>query len=692
MPKANVTVTATFKAVDYTITKGTVTNGTLTIDKASAKAGETITVTATANEGYEVGSVTATGVTLSGGTNGVYTFTMPTADVTVNATFKAKTFTITKSAVTNGSLTVAANAAFGDTVKITATPASGYKVIKVTVTDAAGKAVTVSGSGNNYTFKMPAGNVTVAATFDAVDYTITKGSVTNGTLTVDKAAANVGEKITITATPNEGYEIASVTATGVTLSGGTNGVYTFTMPAANVTVNATFKTKSFTISKASVSNGSLTVAASAAVGDTVKITATPASGYNVAKVTVTDAAGKTVAVSGSGNNYTFKMPAGNVTVAAEFEKIPFTVTLNKTYNGTASVDKTNAYYGETITIKVEANDNYVVEYVSVLDSSNKSVSVKTKMNGDYSFTMPASDVKITVGFMVKSFNINADAGKNGKLKVAGSAGYGSTVEFTVEPDEGYEIESLKVTTSGGKEITVNNSNDKYSFKMPASKVNIKVSFAAIEYKIEMKSTENGTFTVSNDAANFGDKIKVVANPDENYQVNSVTITDSKGNLVSYTGEGEEYSFDMPSSDVTVQVTFEKIPDITYAVTIAQAQNGKISVSKDVAGAGSVVTITCTPDEGYMVDTVTVLDADGNAVEVSGSENVHAFAMPEGNATVTVTFKVDPNYQAEVPTTAPVQGDDNTGSSASAWIVPGAILLLIVVILVMIVVILTKKKK
>ncbi len=67
----------------------------------------------------------------------------------------------------NGDVTVSPkNAAKGDTVTITVTPDSGYKVDKVTVTNANGNTITVTDKGNGkYTFTMPASKVTVTPIF-----------------------------------------------------------------------------------------------------------------------------------------------------------------------------------------------------------------------------------------------------------------------------------------------------------------------------------------------------------------------------------------------------------------------------------------------------------------------------------------------------------------------------------------------
>ena len=77
-----------------------------------------------------------------------------------------------------------------------------------------------------------------------VTYTITiANGITNGTVTANPASATAGSTVTLTITPAVGYSLNSISAaTGsntVTLSG-TGNTKTFTMPAGNVTVNASF--------------------------------------------------------------------------------------------------------------------------------------------------------------------------------------------------------------------------------------------------------------------------------------------------------------------------------------------------------------------------------------------------------------------------------------------------------------------
>ena len=70
----------------------------------------------------------------------------------------------------------------------------------------------------------------------------------NGTVTVRPAAAQQGQTVTVTAAPNEGYELSALTVTDrfgntVMTQANPNGTYSFVMPGSQVTVSAVFVEK-----------------------------------------------------------------------------------------------------------------------------------------------------------------------------------------------------------------------------------------------------------------------------------------------------------------------------------------------------------------------------------------------------------------------------------------------------------------
>lgn len=77
---------------------------------------------------------------------------------------------------------------------------------------------------------------------------------------------------------------------------------------------------------------------------------------------------------------------------------------------------------------------------------------------------------------------------------------------------------------------------------------------------------------------------------------------------------------------------------SYPVTPSKAENGTVTADAKKAKEGDTVTITVKPDEGYEVDSVTVLDKNGNEVAVTeNADGTYSFIMPDGKVTITPTF-------------------------------------------------------
>ena len=89
---------------------------------------------------------------------------------------------------------------------------------------------------------------------------------------------------------------------------------------------------------------------------------------------------------------------------------------------------------------------------------------------------------------------------------------------------------------------------------------------------------------------------------------------------------------------------------TYGSTVESTTNGTVTVSPKNASKGATVTITVTPDEGYVLDTITVTDKDGKTVEVTKtSDTKYTFQMPGSAVTVKATFAEKPD-ESKLPFT------------------------------------------
>ncbi len=349
---------------------------------------------------------------------GEYSFTMPSSDVYVDILFEddvdGNDYDITLDYKSSrGDVTLSNDEADeGDKVKVYIEPSSGYEVDAVKTYKGSTKVTTRYINDYCYYFTMPDDDVKVTVTFTAAvgDYEIkTSYTSSQGTVTASPTTADAGETVELTVTPKTGYKLVKVTAkrstgTTVTLTEESEGKYSFTMPAYDVTVSAVFEKlvteyKIENISDASF--GSVTVAEKSEASKTVTITPKAKTGYEVNAVTVTDASGKSVTVKKGTSAWTFTMPSSNVKVNVTFKLSAIDYFVEKIVDetkGTAALSATKGPEGTRITVTPGAKAGYTVDAVRVTNVSTNTAVVVTKSGEAYSFVMPASNVKVNVTF------------------------------------------------------------------------------------------------------------------------------------------------------------------------------------------------------------------------------------------------------------------------------------------------------
>lgn len=73
--------------------------------------------------------------------------------------------------------------------------------------------------------------------------------------------------------------------------------------------------------------------------------------------------------------------------------------------------------------------------------------------------------------------------------------------------------------------------------------------------------DNGTVTVSPKSASKGDTVVIAVNPDDGYELDTLTVTDKNGDKISVADKGNgKYTFTMPSGKVTIDATFIKVAE------------------------------------------------------------------------------------------------------------------------------------
>ena len=95
---------------------------------------------------------------------------------------------------------------------------------------------------------------------------------------------------------------------------------------------------------------------------------------------------------------------------------------------------------------------------------------------------------------------------------------------------------------------------------------------------------------------------------------------------------------------------------SYPITVpGKTENGSVTVSPKNASAGITVTITVKPDSGYVLETISVTDKNGNGLKLTDKGNgKYTFTMPTSKVEIKVTFMEDNsvlNFFYDVPNDA-----------------------------------------
>lgn len=427
---------------------------------------------------------------------------------------------------------------FGDVVQFTAVPDTGYEIDAVRVFTATGDGhdldVKYTVSDTAYTFLIPAtykpdvhtvqaADVIVAVTFRKACYTLTKAAdcETDGMISVNGSVATETsfeyrflDPVTITATPKDGYYVASIAAQSADgsekfeITGTKPAVDTirgdaltlsFLMPACDLTYTVDYEKCDFSVTTVfDAEQGTVTTAPAniAQLDDIVTVTVEPKPGYRLASLTATYAGGEKslVLTEIAENRYTFTMPAAAVTVTALFEEVNYTVTLTVDGEATTALNGFDTVnigvdYLDTVTVSVTPAAGWELTAITV-DGGKITVNEEIKQSGgDYTFTMPEHDVAVEVkltktGYGLKAYAINSFESGHGKVTLSPErvAYVGDLVTITADPDDGYRVGRVIVLDVNGKTVPVNYVKNDYdyietwSFTMPASNVAITVKF------------------------------------------------------------------------------------------------------------------------------------------------------------------------------------------------------------------------
>ncbi|MBR2320325.1 MAG: starch-binding protein [Clostridia bacterium] len=284
-----------------------------------------------------------------------------------------------------------------------------------------------------------------------------------------------------------------------------------------------------------------------------------------------------------------------------------------------------SYDDTTGNLTIEATPaNSIVSWTTVFEYSN-----------DGGSTWQEACTQVFVQAYSITNSTAADA--NGSVTVPASAIEGETVNLTVTPAEGYELDELKVTYEDADGVTQNVIVTDNAFTMPAFAVTVTATFqqATETYTVTVdENIANGTVVVNPTTYTAGQTVTLAVTPADGYVLDQLTVTnlatDEPVNVY------EDYTFTMPEGDVTVTATFKKV----YTIIAIPWGAGTVDVPASAA-AGDTVTVTFTPDPGYVLFEQEAFDPDNSSdyVELMPGENAYTFTfqMPAHNVQVNGDF-------------------------------------------------------
>ena len=374
----------------------------------------------------------------------------------------------------------------------------------------------------------------------------------------------------------------------------------------NVTVNAS----SYSVTIPNITNGTVqSDKATASTGDTVTITATPATGYELDALTITPTSGDSIQPTKvNDTQYTFVMPAQNVNVQATFKKIAYDINITPSEQGsiTLHTQENKAVAGTQVGVTITPAKGYGLTEVKVTDKTGANVALQDPSSSTYvRFIMPESAVTITATYYTKSeYDITVSAGEHGKIECGGKALEGENVVLEIKPDAGYECDEFTVKTSSGSDVTFERYGNDVGFAMPASAVIINATFKeATEYNLWIADSDGNKKQVTKDNKN-----DILGNNTISYDPFTTTLTLNGANITS--SSNEVHGIEAKKLNLTIKGTGSITATGTKSCGI-KIENGTLNL------AGNNITATGSYYGIYTDHGITVSEGKINATGAYG---------------------------------------------------------------------------
>lgn len=255
--------------------------------------------------------------------------------------------------------------------------------------------------------------------------------------------------------------------------------------------------------------------------------------------------------------------------------------------GKITGDNTMVDYGKDLqkdTIVATADTNYVIETLTVdgnpiNDATGEEIYDLSNVDALKNVTENHS---VSVSFVLDEIEVTFNISKTGKVEIkdgtsVSTAGTvtvangsdekplaatkkllkGQTIQASVS-DVKYHIESFKVGNEEKIKSFNNNTHESPEYIFDKTKTTISVVFALDTFNVTVKAGKNGTATASPATVDYGSSTDITITPDKGYDIETVKVNGLVVDNLTETENGYRYTISNITSDVTVEVKFDKI--------------------------------------------------------------------------------------------------------------------------------------
>lgn len=333
--------------------------------------------------------------------------------------------------------------------------------------------------------------------------------------------------------------------------------------------------------------------------------------------------------------------------------------------GSVTLSRNRANYDDTVLVQIYPANGYRINTVFVTDNYgvrnyNDSSMIQFTCRGDTVVEVSFIEVgtgMYELGYVDYPDNTVRVSFTDSRGYAISSANEGDIVTMTVNTVSGYKIKSVAYNNSlgyiTGGYYSYDSTQFSYTFTMEDRDTYFTINTEATgNYTISVSNANSyyGSVSIKNgiEKANYGDTVTFTVRPAYQYLLKSVSVytNDSYRQSIQVTRDKYDwntFSFTMPNASVVIAPTYTSD---YYTISVDGGSHGSVSIEAEPAGTNSYygirneyVYIDATPNTGYKVKSVTVVDKYNDSIKVyeSSTANRYYFTMPDSNVTVNVEF-------------------------------------------------------